>query len=840
MKFKNSAEGQRSIRLDIPSLQMKNEATISPATIFEPQTSAGRRDGSSGNSVPPKLPAVPAPEKKLTLFALRLAVLEKAATGLGTLGFIWATVVLLGGFAIALDYTDFWFITIILLIEGARIFSRSHELVWQHQSTWSIADAGISSFRKLRLSSRALVESVKDMLSPVSSGTSKPTQHSRDISETTEATNARVQKLQRRPTRIWTSSEVPIVSYAGWVFISENVSKILYWLQLLSAIACVVLSLVKLIEHNYGPVSKEETDKRNRKASLTIFYASALAEALVVLTEKLYWEWKIVICKLLEEVNEDCDLGASGMISTRRFFYDSYSRCINGSIFDGLGMDMVTFAMDLLSSNWLDEQLIGARILHQFSMKERFSNDTLQKIGTTLPVIERLVEILNWKDPREEEIRLAAAEIVSKLAGKKQNSLRVTGIPGAVESISSLLQTNRSPSSAADEIGEKKIIFDQEDYGYWTFNNLGLLILKKLARDHDNCGKIGNTRGLLPKIIDFTHADERMLRDSSVTTSQVLNVKRSLQLTKRLASTTGTTGKILQREISEIVFTISNIRDILRCGEKRPELQKLGIEILTSLAQEVDVSERIGETGGVLNELLKIFFQGGVVEDQRDVRMVAGEALAMLAFESTSNCHRILKLNVVERLVQALEVPLLHVSAGRILRNLCTYSGSESSNQLKGVTAAAPIVLKAIVSETDKLQEVMVGLATHAFRFMTAEELAAIFKRAEFREAKLARTLVEILRSHRNPHIKVPRMRRFAIELAIWMMREKSTNVQIFRDLGMEEELEGVLDTTSELESFNIFSGTIGLSRHSSSIHSLVETAIMLLKNRFDQTIGTD
>ncbi|XP_048129998.1 uncharacterized protein LOC115728663 [Rhodamnia argentea] len=132
----------------------------------------------------------------------------------------------------------------------------------------------------------------------------------------------------------------------------------------------------------------------------------------------------------------------------------------------------------------------------------------------------------------------------------------------------------------------------------------------------------------------------------------------------------------------------------------------------------------------------------------------------------------------------------------------------------------------------------MVGLAAHAFKFMTAEESTAVFKRAGFREAVLACALVEILRSHRNPRIDVPRMRRFAIELAICMMRDKSTNVQIFRDLGMEEELEGVLDTTSELESFNIFSGTIGLSRHGTTAHSLVETALMLLKNKIDQTMG--
>ncbi|KAL3727426.1 hypothetical protein ACJRO7_032195 [Eucalyptus globulus] len=772
----SQAEGQSSIHLDIPQLQKENESTISPPQFLSHKL-------------------------KLTLFALHLAVLEKMATRLGTLGFIWATVVLLGGFASTLDRTDFWFITIILLIEGARIFSRSHELEWQHQSTWSIADAGISSFQALRSSSRALVESVKDKLSPVSSATRKQSQQSRNISKTTYATNIIEQKLRRKPTRIWTSSEVPIVPYAGRVFLSRNISKILYWVQLISAIACVLLSLMKLIKHNFGDIAKRDTNKRNGNAALYIFYALALAEALVVLTEKLYWEWKVIICKLLEGVNEECDLGASGMNSTRRFFYDSYSRCINGSIFYGLGMDMVTFAMDLLSSNSPQEQLIGARILRQFSTKEQFSNDTLQKMGT-LPIIERLVEILNWKDPHEKEIWVSAAKIVSKLAGKKQNSLRVAGIPTAMESISSLLQTNRSLSSTADEIGERKILFDHEDYGHWTFINLGLLILKKLAH--------------------FTHADERILKDSTITTSQVLTVKRSLKVIQMLASTTGTTGKNLHREISEIVFTISNIRDILRHGEKKPELQKLGIEILNR------------GTGGVLKELLNIFFQG-VQEEQRDVRIVAREALAMLVFESNSNCRRILKLNVVERLLEALEIPLLHVNAGRILRNLCTYSGPESFNYLKGVTAVAPTVLKAILSGEGKVQEVMVGLVVHAFKFMTAEESTALFQWAGFREAKLACALVEILRSHRNPHVKVPRMRRFAIELAIWMMREKSTNAQIFRDLGMEEELEGVMDTTSKLESFNIFSGTIGLSRHSTTIHSLVETALMLLKNRFDQ-----
>ena len=83
----------------------------------------------------PAIPSNPQPdhENKLNTFALRLALLEKLGIMVGTLTFIWATVVLLGGFAITMKEIDFWFVTAILVIEGTRIFSRSHQLELQHQ-----------------------------------------------------------------------------------------------------------------------------------------------------------------------------------------------------------------------------------------------------------------------------------------------------------------------------------------------------------------------------------------------------------------------------------------------------------------------------------------------------------------------------------------------------------------------------------------------------------------------------------------------------------------------------------------------------------------------------------
>ncbi|XXG54404.1 hypothetical protein AAC387_Pa03g2293 [Persea americana] len=821
-----SREGEPSIRLQIDE-QMSSPKQRSDnwdSIMFEPQreiNDTGGKNDSNTNLGSSERQTDYAPEKKLTIFALRLAILEKSASGLGTLGFIWATVVLLGGFAITLEKTDFWLITTILLIEGTRIFSRSHELEWEHQATWSLTDAGKYSFRLLKSSSNSIIQAIKAIF------WRKP-HNSRELTDNAQMGGLR-RDSQKSATRMWLTPDVPLLPYTGWVFLTRNISKLLYWLQLLSAIACISLSLMRLMQQDYGEISKGDSDKRNRKSALNIFYGLALAEALLFLMEKTYWEWKASYCKLLEEVNNECEFGNSGIVSIKRFFYDAYSRCVNGSIFDGLRMDLVSFAVELLASDSSDEQLTGARILRKFANSKRFSDDTLRKIGTSIPVMERLVEMLNWKNPSEEEIRKSAAEIISKLAGKKQNSLRVAAIPGAMESISSLLHLGRNSSCAHNEIYQKTDITDHVHYESSSFNLLGLLILKKLAHDHDNCGKIGNTRGLLTKIIDFTHAGERLLKDNFASTSHIMLVKRSLQLVKMIASTSGKTGKLLRHEISENVFTISYIREVLQYGENHTVLQQLGIEILTSLALDEDAKEKIGSTGRIFQELLCIFFKQGLPENQDTVRVVSGEALAMLTLESEKNCKRILRLEALEKLVEALNEPVLCVNSARIMRNLCAYSGHDCCHELKGVSDAAPTVLKATMSKEDKLQEVAIGLAAQIFRFMSSCESGNPFNTSGIKETELAEKLVQILKQYQYPSAKVPRIRRFVIELVIWMMQSKKENIRIFKDLGMEKELRNVAETTSELECFNVFSGSVGLSRHKTTVYSLVDTALKLI-----------
>ena len=135
------------------------------------------------------------------------------------------------------------------------------------------------------------------------------------------------------------------------------------------------------------------------------------------------------------------------------------------------------------------------------------------------------------------------------------------------------------------------------------------------------------------------------------------------------------------------------------------------------------------------------------------------------------------------------------------------------------------------MAEENKLQEVMVGLAAQVFKYMTSEEASAMFDRGGIREADLAKALVQIIKRYPQPQTKSPRIRRHVVELAIWMMQDRRENVETFKNLGMVEYLEGITETTSEVESFNIFSGAIGLNRYKTSIHSLVETAMNLLKD---------
>ena len=266
---KGGGEAPLSIQLDIVE-----HPGGGSASFFEPwreQTpGSGSGHGSSGRSGGGREP----PEKRLTLLALRLAVLEKAASGLGKLDFVWATVVLLGGFASSLDITDFWCVTVILVGEGARVFSRSRELEWQHHATQTSTAGGA-----LRSSSRFfrhIVRALADPAAAVGGGGAA------DDDARVRAALFQRQIVAFMKQRAWHAPDVSLLPYTGWVFVSRKIGRLLNWLQLLSAFACVALSIMRLWRHDFG-------DGDNTRPALLLFYTLALAEASLFLFEKAYW-----------------------------------------------------------------------------------------------------------------------------------------------------------------------------------------------------------------------------------------------------------------------------------------------------------------------------------------------------------------------------------------------------------------------------------------------------------------------------------------------------------------------------------------------------------------------
>lgn len=61
------------------------------------------------------------PERYINQFVILQTVVLMAIRGLGVLAFAWSTVVLLGGFVTLLEKKDFWCITVLSLLQTARL-----------------------------------------------------------------------------------------------------------------------------------------------------------------------------------------------------------------------------------------------------------------------------------------------------------------------------------------------------------------------------------------------------------------------------------------------------------------------------------------------------------------------------------------------------------------------------------------------------------------------------------------------------------------------------------------------------------------------------------------------
>lgn len=134
------------------------------------------------------------------------------------------------------------------------------------------------------------------------------------------------------------------------------------------------------------------------------------------------------------------------------------------------------------------------------------------------------------------------------------------------------------------------------------------------------------------------------------------------------------------------------------------------------------------------------------------------------------------------------------------------------------------------LKERDKILEVAIGLTYQICKLTaTPDRFIIELDQSQISEEHYVETLVKILKRYEYPSREVPRIRRFLVQQVTWMMKHHKHFVDLFNKFGMKELLERVGDTTSDLECFHIFSGSVGLGRHREHLSAMVDEALELL-----------
>ncbi|WVZ69670.1 hypothetical protein U9M48_018423 [Paspalum notatum var. saurae] len=80
---------------------------------------------SAGGELQTRGSASAKPEKSLNIFVRFLATGELVGNAVGALASLWASVILLAGYRSSLDPVDFWIATVMIFVEGFRVFVRN-------------------------------------------------------------------------------------------------------------------------------------------------------------------------------------------------------------------------------------------------------------------------------------------------------------------------------------------------------------------------------------------------------------------------------------------------------------------------------------------------------------------------------------------------------------------------------------------------------------------------------------------------------------------------------------------------------------------------------------------
>lgn len=671
-------------------------------------------------------------------------------------------------------------------------------------------------------------------------------------------------------------------------------------LQFPAAVVRLMLAVWAIAEldcRNNGPHRRaycgeflEESDvptnyEHNLVPSLKIFYGLVLVQGI------LYTVACILECfSFIPRRSLVCRAGFRdqwGVKSVNMYYTYAYEKCMEASVLAPKNMDLTAFAMDCLNSDSPNMQLYGVRMLHGFLKEQAFKIETISKLTASTKTVTTLFSMLGWTSKGDTDIRLFATKVTAELAG----SLRVVAIPGTMQFISSLLDSDHQPKrqnplleidsqeeekeplreASIDEqnsqilkcwqqmticwsipeessfclAGQDSCILRrwQKMTKFWSIPEedpltdhdllpvLGISILESLADcDHDICVEISRATGLISKIIGFTSYRSEITNTTEV---QQKVIGSSLKVLQRLSGTGGEIGMALRQSISEHPFLLNNLAEILD-DNGSSKLWKLVIDILRNLAMDGNTRQEIGHIQLIISRLMNTFLSRDASPSANSdhlIRKLAGQALTMLAIESTDNCLAMLKepgyVFIKELTIMIHDVRYRYVAAS-LLRNLCVHARPGLSNSdLRELSHALPQVLEGIMEAEGGELEILIGLSSQ-ISSVIPNEFDQELEHGQIKEGFVKR-LVDVLKANMKPTAHCPGMRRVIIEQAIYMMEYNSHYANCFKDCWMMEALTMVERTPTKAEKYRLFLGDCGLMEYSTLMSNLVTRAKQLM-----------
>ncbi|KAM3198126.1 hypothetical protein ACQJBY_073313 [Aegilops geniculata] len=604
------------------------------------------------------------------------------------------------------------------------------------------------------------------------------------------------------------------------------------YVQLAALIACIVMSSLRLRRQDYVDAwNQEDDDHNNIRLSLNIFYALVLSQCL------LYFVSAIVASPLkrMFVVCLKYKLGVWGFLAVARYLQECLLKCISGDLREAVNMDLVSFAKQKLTSNSLDDQLLGIRILdHLLRIKEHKAM-VLTKIRSSLDTVEKAVYMLGLKKDAEQDTRGHAARVLLELAP----DLQVESFPGIFQSISSLLITQKTKISGT---------FSNSIRVSKELTLLGVDILDKILTNPENRAEAKNAKNLLSKILDITSCQDEKTLDSNI---DKIIVEKSLNVLGKLVSTAGETGDELRCQVSKNIHTIRNIRKfIIDYAESQPAMLAQAADILACLALNDNARMEIERSHLIIWKLISLLAedsdegQESSLRVSTGVRMSAVEALvllsapikenAMLNAVSGRSIMAILsetKLQDMQRIVSTLseESAEHRIMVTKFLQNLRGYQGPHYGDQLETVNKALPKEMEALmINEQGKLLESFIGLCMQICTRGNAKQFTNALRNVEITDDMFVQMLRKILELYKSPSSDAPGIRRVVIQQMNWMMARDGKYINIFLRHEMDKALKEVAQTTLKLENYWFFRFDVGTIEHDESIYSLLSISPLL------------